>query len=165
MSKPFILNFWSSQFLRLLRHCRNEREWFWRKKGHSTHQLSCNSEEVATWISLIGWPLKTYNVQLLITATREKKTLKKTSTFKGSYRNTSKATKILQEVYFFLPIEFDAINFQSSVLQKGEKNIRWQFHYKLWYFVSKIVVTYFVTKLFYLEIFLELDAEGQEFTN
>ena len=88
-------------------------------------------------------------MQLLITATREKKNFEKTSTFKGSYRNTSKATKILQEVYFFLPIEFDAINFDSSVLQKGEKIFVGNFITSLGlYFVSKIVVTYFVTKLF-----------------
>ena len=72
---------------------------------------------------------------------REKKNFEKTSTFKGSYRNTSKATKILQEVYFFLPIEFDAINFDSSVLQKGEKIFVGNFITSLGlYFVSKIVL-------------------------
>ena len=54
-SKHFILNFWSIQFLRLLR---NEREWFWRKQGRSVG-FSSNSEVEATWISLIGWPHKT----------------------------------------------------------------------------------------------------------
>ena len=53
-SKLFILNFWSSQFLRLLRPCRNERKWFWRKQGRSV-----DSEVEATWASLIGWPHKT----------------------------------------------------------------------------------------------------------
>ena len=62
-------------------------------------------------------------MQLLITATREEKNLVKKLQLSKAYRNTSKATKILQEVYFFLSIEFDAINFESSVLQKGEKRL------------------------------------------
>ena len=36
---------------KLLRPCRNEREWFWRKQGW----FSSNSEVEATWASLIIW--------------------------------------------------------------------------------------------------------------
>ena len=54
----FILNFWSSQCLRLLRPCI---KWRGRKKIKSTsfHQYSWNSEVETTWISMIGWHNKT----------------------------------------------------------------------------------------------------------
>ena len=47
-----------TQFWRLLRPFRNVSIWFW-QKIKSFHQYSWNSEVETTWISLIGWPLKT----------------------------------------------------------------------------------------------------------
>ena len=57
-SKFFILRFWSSRCLRLLRPCNKPRG---QKKIKSTlfHQYSWNSEVETTWISLMGWPHKT----------------------------------------------------------------------------------------------------------
>ena len=59
-SKIFILNFWRSQCLRLLRPCRKWRGWK-KIKSTSFHQYSWNSEVETTWISLIGWHHKTSN--------------------------------------------------------------------------------------------------------
>ena len=59
-SKLFIHYFWVSHFLMLLRPCRNARNWFWK------HQYSWNSEVETTWISLIGWPLRTSTTYILV---------------------------------------------------------------------------------------------------
>ena len=61
LSKFFILNFWSSQCLRLLRPCI---KWRGQKKlkSMSFHQYLWNSEVETNWISLIGWLHKTSNI-------------------------------------------------------------------------------------------------------
>ena len=73
-------------------------------QGLKSHQLSCNSEEVTIWISWIGGPLKTYNVQLLITATREKKTLKKLRLSKAHTEILAKLQKYCKRSTFFFQL-------------------------------------------------------------
>ena len=60
-SKIFILNFWSSQFLKLPRPCNKSRGQK-KIKSKSFHQYSWNSEVETTWISLIDWHHKTSNI-------------------------------------------------------------------------------------------------------
>ena len=63
-SKIVLVNFWSSQFSRLLRSCRNERKWICKKKSFCW--FSSNSEVETTWASLICWPHKTSNIGRLL---------------------------------------------------------------------------------------------------
>jgi hypothetical protein len=58
-SKVFIFNFWRSQCSRLLSPCTSKGDEKNFKKM-SFHQYSWNSEVEKTWISLIGWPHKSF---------------------------------------------------------------------------------------------------------
>ena len=59
----FILNFRSSQFLRLPRPCNKSRGQK-KMKPKSFHQYSWNSEVETTWINLICWPYRTSSTVL-----------------------------------------------------------------------------------------------------